>query len=94
VLTDVPRLREAGIADADYPTWFGLFLPAGRPTGVVDKPHEETQRALQVPRIRDRLQTMGVEPIPMAQVEFEEFVRQQLAADAALVKAIGLKVQQ
>ena len=29
VLPDVPTLKEAGFDDADYPTWFGLFLPAG-----------------------------------------------------------------
>lgn len=61
---------------------------------MVDKLHEQTQRALQEPRIRDRLQVMGVEPMPMGQAEFEEFVRQQMAADAALVKTIGLKVEQ
>ena len=60
----------------------------------MDKLHEQTQRALQEPRIRDRLQVMGVEPMPMGQAEFEEFVRQQMGADAALVRAIGLKVEQ
>ncbi len=93
-LPEVPTLREVGIVDADYPTWFGQFLPAGTPRGVVDKLHEHTQRALQEPRIRDRLQAMGVEPMPMGQAEFEEFVRQQLTADATLVKTIGLKVEQ
>lgn len=90
-LPEVPTLRETGIGDADYPTWFGQFLPAGAPRDVVGKLHEQTQRALQVPRIRDQLQAMGVEPMPMTQAEFEEFVRDQTAADAALVKAIGLK---
>ena len=93
-LPEVPTLREAGIGDADYPTWFGQFLPAGTPREVVGKLHEQTQRALQEPRIRDQLQAMGVEPMPMAQAEFEQFIRQQTDADAALVKAIGLKVGQ
>ena len=30
-LPEVPTLREVGIVDADYPTWFGQFLPAGTP---------------------------------------------------------------
>ncbi|HET7772559.1 MAG TPA: tripartite tricarboxylate transporter substrate binding protein [Burkholderiaceae bacterium] len=93
-LPEVPTLRESGIADADYPTWFGQFLPAGTPQAVVEKLHEQTQRALQEPRIRDRLQAMGVEPMPMTQAEFEDFVRRQVAADAALVSAIGLKLEQ
>ena len=30
-LPEVPTLRVVGIVDADYPTWFGEFLPAGTP---------------------------------------------------------------
>lgn len=93
-LPQVPTLREAGIGDAEYPTWFGQFLPAGTSRSVADQLHEHTQRALQEPRVKDRLQAMGVEPMPMARSEFEDFVKQQFAADAALVKAIGLKVEQ
>ena len=36
----------------------------------MDKLHEQTQRALQEPRISDRLQAMGVEPMPMGQATF------------------------
>lgn len=93
-LPDVPTVQEAGIADADYPTWFGQFLPAGTPRGVVEKLHQETQHALQVPAIRDRLEALGVEPMPMTQAEFAAFVRTRVAADRGLVNAIGLKVEQ
>jgi tripartite-type tricarboxylate transporter receptor subunit TctC len=31
VLPEVPTLREAGIADAEYPIWFALFAPARTP---------------------------------------------------------------
>ena len=36
VLPDVPTLREAGINDAEYPVWFGLFVPVKTPSDIVN----------------------------------------------------------
>ena len=36
-LAEVPTLAEAGIADADYPFWYGLFFPAKTPRDIVDR---------------------------------------------------------
>jgi hypothetical protein len=36
-LPDVPTLTEAGVPDAEYPLWYGLFVPAKTPSSVVDK---------------------------------------------------------
>ncbi len=49
-LPDVPTTLEAGFADAEYPIWFGLFLPAKTPRDVVDKLHRETPRRCKRPR--------------------------------------------
>src|SRR5688500_1082799 len=54
-LPDVPTLREAGFHDAEYPIWFGLFVPAGTPREIVERLHRETLSALQAPRVRERL---------------------------------------
>ena len=90
-LPDVPTLLEAGVTDAEFPTWFGLFLPAGTPREIVDKLHAETLKALQEPKVRDKLASMGVEPMVMAPSEFGAYVEKEIADAAALVKVIGLK---
>jgi tripartite-type tricarboxylate transporter receptor subunit TctC len=46
-LPEVPTTEEAGLNDAEYPTWFGLFLPAKTPREIVDKLNRETVKALQ-----------------------------------------------
>jgi tripartite-type tricarboxylate transporter receptor subunit TctC len=93
VLPDVPTLKEAGIDDADYPTWFGLFLPAGTPADIVAGLHRETMAVLQEPEVRDRLMAMGVDALRLGPAEFGAAVEREIAINAALVKAIGLKPQ-
>jgi tripartite-type tricarboxylate transporter receptor subunit TctC len=90
-LPDVPTIREAGFSNAEYPTWFALFLPAKTPREIVDKLHRETLKALREPKVRDRLEKLGVEPMLMTPAELDAHVEKEIAINTALVKAIGLK---
>jgi tripartite-type tricarboxylate transporter receptor subunit TctC len=90
-LPDVPTLAEAGFSNAEYPFWIGMFLPAKTPREIVDKLHRETLKALQEPKVRDKLATLGVDPMTMTPDEFETYLEKAIASDAGLVKAIGLK---
>lgn len=93
VLPDVPTLGESGVANAEYPVWFGLFAPAGTPRNVVEKLNRETVRALQSPKVNDRLLSLGVEPMIMSTGEFDAHVRREVALNGALVAAAGIKPQ-
>ena len=76
VLPDVPTLVEAGLpADAVYPFYSGLFVPAGTPRAIVDRLHRETTLALQTPAVKGRLATLGVEAMPMTVEQFDKFFR-------------------
>ena len=92
-LPEVPTIQEAGYSDAEYPTWFGLFVPAKTPRSLVDHLHRETVKALKEPKVRDKLVTLGVDPMVMTPQEFDTQVQQDIAINAALVKAIGLQPQ-
>jgi tripartite-type tricarboxylate transporter receptor subunit TctC len=90
-LPDVPTTSEAGFVNAEYPFWIGMFLPARTPRDVVEKLHSETVKALEAPKVRQKLVTLGVDPMVMAPKEFDAYVERQILADAALVKAAGIK---
>lgn len=92
-LPAVPTMQEAGFNNAEYPTWFGLFLPAKTPRDIVDRLHRETLKALQEPKVRDKLATLGVEPMIMNSRDFDAHVDKEIAINAALVKAVGLKAK-
>jgi tripartite-type tricarboxylate transporter receptor subunit TctC len=92
-LPDVPTTAEAGYIDAEYPIWFGLFAPAGTPRDVVERLSRETLKALQVPKVRERLAALGVDPMPMSPDEFAADVNREISLNAFLVRQAGLKAE-
>jgi len=90
-LPDVPTTREAGVPNAEYPIWFGLFLPAKTPGDIVDKLHNETLKALQSTQVRGKLAALGVDPMQLSPADFAAYVQKEIATNAALVRAAGLK---
>ena len=92
-LPDVPTLRQAGFTDAEYPMWFGIFVPAKTPRSIVEALHRETVKALQEPKVRERLVGLGVDSLDLTPAEFDALVQREIDINAALVKAVGLKAQ-
>jgi tripartite-type tricarboxylate transporter receptor subunit TctC len=89
-LPNVPTVVEAGYPAAQYLFWGGLSAPAKTPRDIVNKLHDETNRALGMPAIREKLLKLGVEPEPMSVAEFEKFFRDDLAATISLAKAANI----
>jgi len=92
-LLEVPTLREAGYRDAEYPIWFGLFVPARTPGPIVEKLNHETLKALQSPALREKLSALGVDAMAMTPQEFKLHVEREIALNARLAKAAGLKAE-
>lgn len=90
-LPHVPTTQEAGFSDAEYPFWLGLFLPARTPRDIVDKLNREALKVLQAPKLREKLASLGFDPMVMTPGEFDAFVQKEIDFNAVLVKAIGLK---
>jgi tripartite-type tricarboxylate transporter receptor subunit TctC len=83
-LPNVPTTAEAGYPDATYLFWGGLSAPAKTPRTVLDKLHDETQKALDMPAVQDSLAKLGVHPQPMSVDAFGKFSRDDLAATVKL----------
>jgi tripartite-type tricarboxylate transporter receptor subunit TctC len=90
MLPDVPTVVEAGYPTAQYLFWGGIAVPAKTPRAIIDKLHDETEKALKVPAVRERLATLGVEPMSMSVEQFGKFVRDDFAAVVKLGKDIKL----
>lgn len=90
-LPEVPTTSETGFVNAESPFWVGMFLPSKTPRSIVEKLHSETLKALATPKVREKLITLGVDPMAMTPSQFDAYVQEQIAADAALVKAAGIK---
>jgi tripartite-type tricarboxylate transporter receptor subunit TctC len=91
MLPEVPTIAEAGVAGFDFPIWYGIWAPAGTPTGVVNKLSNDIARVLAGPDLRDWIAKHGGEPMSMTQPEFARFVQSESEGAARLVTAAGIK---
>jgi len=93
VLPEVPTLGEAGIARAEYPIWFALFVPARTPAEVVTRLNRETLAALQAPKVREKLASLGVDAVAMSPLELGAHVEREIALNATLAQQAGMMPQ-
>jgi tripartite-type tricarboxylate transporter receptor subunit TctC len=93
LLPNVPTTLEAGYPDSDYTFWVGMFVPAKTPRDVVDRLHRDTSRVLQSAAMRDKLATLGVDPMVKTPSEFEAFIKDEIAVNVNFVKAAKLKLE-
>ena len=59
VLPQVPTMIEAGYAEMQGGTWFGLFAPTGTPRQVVDWVNGEARKAFEPAEVRQRFLSQG-----------------------------------
>jgi len=90
-LPDLPTTLEAGYANSDYNFWIGMFAPAHTPRDIVERLNQETLKLLGTAAVREKLATLGGEPMAMTPAAFDVFIKDEIAMNAALVKAAGIK---
>ena len=91
-LPDVPTTLESGIPNSDYNFWVGMMVPAKTSRAIVDRLSQHTLQALKAPDLRERMAKIGAEPMLMTPREFDAHIKSEIAINAALVKAAGIKV--
>jgi len=79
-LPDVPTVNEAaGLNDFEVISWTGLATTAGVPKPILGRLHAEVTRAIAIPELRDKLQSMGGEVRGTTPAEMRDLVARQLA---------------
>jgi len=91
LLPDVPTVAEAGYPGAESDFWVGLSAPAKTPLSVINKIHDATEQALQVPAVKEHLAKIGVEPELMSVEQFNKFFKDDYNATLQLAKDAGIK---
>jgi tripartite-type tricarboxylate transporter receptor subunit TctC len=90
-LPDVPAMAEAGFPGVNIVTWYGLYAPAGTPRPVLNRLHDEVQRALQMPDVRERLDQMGAQTAAMTMEQFARMNGTEFENYRRVIKAAGIR---
>ena len=91
-LPDVPTVAESGLPGFDVNTWLGALMPRGTPAAIVNRFNAAIQSALQVPEVRERLKTVGAEPVGGTPAQLAGHLKTELARWTTLAKTVKIEV--
>ncbi len=94
-MPDVPTVAESGVSelkDFEVQSWQAIFVPAGTPTPVVSRLHNEIRKILAQPDMQTRLKGFGMEPADMTVAQISAFQKAEVDKWAQVIKAANIKV--
>lgn len=91
-LPNTPSVAETGYPGYRHMTWIGILAPTGTPAAIVARLNKDIAAVLAIPDVRQRIITLGAEPVVSSAIEFEAMLKAEYEATAKLVTEIGLKV--
>jgi tripartite-type tricarboxylate transporter receptor subunit TctC len=88
---ELPTVAEAGVPGFAVDQWYALFAPAGTPKEVVAKLYGEVAKTVANPQTRERLLSMGLDPVGMPPDEFTPYLKAETEKWGKLVREAGIR---
>jgi tripartite-type tricarboxylate transporter receptor subunit TctC len=92
VMPDVPTMSEAGVPGYEAVIWIGIMAPKGTPTAIVQRLNAEIRKIVNSPEVKQAWAKQGATPMSMSTDEFGQYLRDDIAKWAKVVKISGAKV--
>jgi tripartite-type tricarboxylate transporter receptor subunit TctC len=91
-MPEVPTVAESGVPGFSMRSWNGLLGPSGLPKAIIRRLSAEVLAALDSAELSKRLLAVGFEPDPTTADEFAQFIKDELALHARIVKMTGIRI--
>ncbi len=88
---DIPTLTELGYP-IDIDTWYGLVAPAGTPQDIIAKLNGETIRILNLPELKERTRSQGIELGGSTSAEFAAFIKADIAKWGKVIREAHITI--
>jgi tripartite-type tricarboxylate transporter receptor subunit TctC len=88
---DIPTIAESGFPKFEATAWYGVLVPARTPKAIVTRLHDEIVRALKMPDVKERLESVGFEIVGSTPEAFGAYIKSEIVKWAPVVKASGAK---
>jgi len=92
-LPDLPTMAESGVADQEAETMLIILVPSATPKEIVALLHREIARIIALPETKQRLETLGFEPLASTPADSAARIRQELSRWAKVVRDAKIAVQ-
>ncbi|HOM13409.1 MAG TPA: tripartite tricarboxylate transporter substrate-binding protein [Rubrivivax sp.] len=92
-LPGVPTGAEAGMPAFELSAWWGLVAPAATPSAVVAALSHAVLQALAAPEVRQQLEALQVQPLPLNAAAFGALMHREAPFWAGFVRRSGLRLE-
>jgi tripartite-type tricarboxylate transporter receptor subunit TctC len=93
LLPELPTAAEAGVANYEASSWFGVVAPAGTPPAIVERLHKEIAAALRKPALQERFAKSGARLIGNSPTEFAQQIVHDRKMWGEIIRAADIKPQ-
>jgi tripartite-type tricarboxylate transporter receptor subunit TctC len=90
-LPEVPTVAEAGVPGYEISNWWGLLVPAGTPTSIVNRINQDVRTALESERIKNLFVGEGGDVAFLPPADFGRFLAADMDKWARVVKQANLQ---
>lgn len=89
----VPTVAESGVPGYEVNVWFGMQLPGGTPSPLVERMNRDIVRVLKEPDIIKRFREQGVEVIASSPAAFSQLVQSEVVKWTQVIRHANIKVE-
>src|SRR3981081_801885 len=90
IASNVPTIAESGVPGFDVVSWYGFFVPAKAPAGIITKMNADTIAALADPSVHGRLAPRGYESRAAAPERVGAFLKAEVEIWSRVIKQAGI----
>ena len=84
-------MAEAGLANFEVTTWYGILAPAGVPRSVVNRLNAELVKIMHSPEMKEKLAATGTDPLTSTPEEFAAYIQREIAKWGEVIRKAGVK---
>ena len=90
-LPDVPTTTELGYPAVTGDNWQGIVVPTGTPKDIIDILHQQMVAAINAADMKERLATLGFEPVAGTPDAFAQHIRTEAEKWAKVIKEADIR---
>ncbi|HLQ93801.1 MAG TPA: tripartite tricarboxylate transporter substrate binding protein [Xanthobacteraceae bacterium] len=91
---DIPTVAESGMPGFDVPGWYAFFVPAGTPPEIVQKMNADTVATLAEPRIKTRLEELGLVVIGSTPNTLGGYLKSEMTKWGPVIREANIRINE
>lgn len=90
---EIPTVEESGVKGFNFVSWYGLWGPKNLPADISSKLQADVAKVLALPDVKQRLNTLGFDPIGVGGEQFATYIRDEMAKYEKIIRDAKIKVE-